>query len=503
MSTSIRRNPTEEEKQIIFRRYGGRKCFATGHSIPDSEDVHFDHILALDAGGTNDLSNIAPMCAEHNMQKKTMSLGDFRTKLRIRAFFEQGANQTLNHLLQFCRNNRMIDKFGSAVSVSPSGDNVVIESANVQRIEVPLHKCPITGWGYFYATLPVALIGSDDGTGEGTGLQPRFLIEDKVFNLYQHFQHYPVLQPSIGRVDNGRVKIFDGQHKIAGLLWNERKYFECKVYCEDADTRILNRTNISAHDRYSQTRFSASIMIGKLGKEFAEALDAYRASPGEEKTEDGLLGFIVQRDPGVTKKSDLMKTFRSGLYDFILNHESNGLSALVSKSSRSNAQQPITVDMLQKSLFKDFLFRNTVDEDMNTEGYLREVEMSNLVFFFNLLYEEGLSRYAEADADERRRLSRIMGSKPMIAWSDILKGAICATMELYDQQDRDRPFYRRLSDKDKDKIQRVVHRLLDWAIWNSPEDSEIDRMLNNKQTAVRDWLKEHGLSTGYLLGAEM
>ena len=500
MASSIRRQLTDQEKEEILRIHG-RICFATRHPIPAGEKIHFDHIRALDAGGSNELNNIAPMCAEHNMQKKTMSLGDFRTKLRIQEFFAQETKQTLNHLLQFCKKQKMIDGFGAPVSISHKGDKVVLSPASPPTIEAPLHKCPTTGWEYFYMTLPVALIDSDDGTGENTGLQPRYLMEDKVFGLYQHFHKYPVLQPSIGRIDGARVKIFDGQHKIAGLLWNERDHFECKIYSEGADVRRLNLTNINAHNQYSQTRFAAPIMISKLGGIFVEAFDEYSDSSGEERTESGLLEFIMRRNPGMTAKSDLMKTFRSGLYSLVLKHESNnGIYSLVSESSRKNEHQPITVDMLDKSLFKNFMVRDVVADDMNTDSYKRRVEIDNMAFFFNLFYEEGLNCYAEAGKDERRRLKRIMGSKSMIAWSGILKGAICGVMGLLDEEERKRPFYRDLSDDTKDKIRKVVRRLMNWALWDSPEEAEIDKFRNSAPSVVRNWFRDHGLHTDYLLG---
>ena len=42
--------------------------------------------------------------------------------------------------------------------------------------------------------------------------------------------------------------------KAAALLWNGQKKIDCKVYL-DPDMRLLNQANISAHDKYSQTRF--------------------------------------------------------------------------------------------------------------------------------------------------------------------------------------------------------------------------------------------------------
>jgi hypothetical protein len=37
-------------------------------------------------------------------------------------------------------------------------------------------------------------------------------------------------------------------------------------------------------------------------------------------------------------------------------------------------------------------------------------------------------------------------------------------------------------------------------MWNAP-NSEIDRVLSDNKTSVKDWLKSNGLTTGYLMGA--
>ncbi len=58
-------------------------------------------------------------------------------------------------------------------------------------------------------------------------------------------------------MNKDRVLLFDGQHKVAALLWNGRRDFECKIYL-NPDLRLLNETNILAHDTFSQTRFDAS-----------------------------------------------------------------------------------------------------------------------------------------------------------------------------------------------------------------------------------------------------
>jgi 5-methylcytosine-specific restriction endonuclease McrA len=86
MTVTLKRQLNGDEKAQILERHG-RKCFATGHEIPADETVQYDHIRAYAESGATELNNIAPMCEQHNKQKGTLSLEDFRVKLRLEAFF--------------------------------------------------------------------------------------------------------------------------------------------------------------------------------------------------------------------------------------------------------------------------------------------------------------------------------------------------------------------------------------------------------------------------------
>ena len=275
MVSTLKRQLNDEEKIIILERFG-RRCYANGHAIPEDEQVQYDHIHAHSLGGDSELNNIAPMCGQHNKQKGPLSLGEFRTKLQLDAFFERGAKLTLRDLLAFLQQNKEIAEYGLPVVASAEDGHIKLDmqSGNLNHT---LYKCPATGWQYFYSTLDISILDSDDEGDQGIGLQPRYLIKDKVFSLYRHFQGHPVLQPSIGRITGSHIRLFDGQHKVAALLMNNRKVFECKIYL-NPDLRLLNDTNIAAHDAFAQTRFYSSIMVMKLGAEFAKDFEDFKNS---------------------------------------------------------------------------------------------------------------------------------------------------------------------------------------------------------------------------------
>lgn len=502
MAVTLRRQLSDEEKMLILERHG-RKCFATGHEIPAEDPVQFDHIRAFSEGGDTELNNIAPMCGPHNRDKGTLPLEEYRVKLLLRAFFSTGDSLTLRDLLNYLKTKGEFAGYGQSVAIHAQDGNVQIETAS-KLYTYPLYSCPTTGWKYFYATLPIDVLDSDDGEDGNAGLQPRYLIFDKVFELYQHFQRHPVLLPSVGRVRDHRIFLFDGQHKIAALLWTGRREFECKIYL-DPDLRLLNQTNISAHDKFAQTRFYSSIMVLKLGGEFGADFEKYKNSEdGMPKSEAGFMRYL-EHDPSQSMtRADRNRRFRSYLYNSILQDEDNKLTRFVSTANRSTDEKPLTIDMLSKSIFACFLYPEPVDDDMTTDAYRRDREVSNIVLLMNMLHDLALGAWnpkANVHDGTQRKLARLFRSRAVMAWTELLKDSVCAKLDIVDAEDRLRPFYRELTKSQLDLVKRCVERLVAWQMWAAPPDSEIDRILADNKSAIKAWLKDKGLTTGYIMGA--
>ena len=502
MTTTLKRQLTDDEKEHILRTHG-RTCFSNGHNIPDNEAVQFDHIRAFVKRGESEINNIAPMCEMHNKEKGTLPLGDFRVKLRLKEFFAMGDAQTLKHLLKYLKDMGDIQHYGQSVVVQRLDGHVRIESPwNTTTHD--LYQCPTTGWEYFYATLPIDVLDSDDNDELKIGLQPRSLIDNKVFNLYRHFQQHPVLQPSIGRIHNNHIVLFDGQHKIAGLLLTGRKHFECKVYLSP-ELRLLNETNISAHDMFSQVRFYSSKMIEIYGKEFGTDFENYKTLDDSSiKSEAGFMRYLEKASKQTITMAERNKRFKSFLYQSIKDDQNNRIATLVSVGNKSTDKCPLTVDMLSKSIFTHFLYKWPTEDNIATDAYKREKEIANNIALMNLLYDLALKEWnpeASPNDPTQVRLKRLFRSKSIIAWSGLIHSAICGILNLDDAEERMRPFYRDLSPQDIERIKRVIERLIDWKFWDSPPNSEIDHVLADNRSAITHWFKNNDLTTGYLMGA--
>ena len=246
-------------------------------------------------------------------------------------------------------------------------------------------------------------------------------------------------------------------------------------------------------------------MVAKLGAEFGAAFENYRKlDDGTAKTEAGFLKFLEADIAQTLTRGERNERFRSYLYNSVLETNDNRLTNFISKGNRSSDEKPLTIDQIRKSIFSNFLYELPVDEDLTTSQYKRDQEIENVVSFMNLLHDQALRNWnpeAGRNDAEQWRLRRLFGSKPMMAWSELLRDAVCAKLELTDREDQARPFYRDISPEQWKRIKKMVDRLVDFKIWNSPPDSEVDRVVSEKKSAIKDWLKGKGLTTGYLLGA--
>ena len=61
--------------------------------------------------------------------------------------------------------------------------------------------------------------------------------------------------------------------------------------------------------------------------------------------------------------------------------------------------------------------------------------------------------------------------------------------------------HREFSEEELERVKFVAARLVDWKMWDSPADDEIDQIRLDNDGAVKNWLKDKGLTVSYLLGS--
>jgi hypothetical protein len=78
---------------------------------------------------------------------------------------------------------------------------------------------------------------------------------------------------------------------------------------------------------------------------------------------------------------------------------------------------------------------------------------------------------------------------------------VCGKLNLQDADDRESPFYREFDEVEKTLIRDVLARLCNWKFWSAPPNDQIDKVLSYNKGELKQWFKDKGLTTGYLMGA--
>ena len=185
-------------------------------------------------------------------------------------------------------------------------------------------------------------------------------------------------------------------------------------------------------------------MVMKLGSQFGGDFGEYRdIEDGKPKSEEGFVDYLRSKD--TLTRAEVNKRFRSYLHNSVLETEGNKFAYYVSPGNRRTKEKPLTIDMISKSLFSNFLNQSPVTDNLATDAYMRDSEIQNMIHVMNMFVDLALHQWdpkADSHNGMQVKLERIFGSKSMMSWSEILKDAVCAKLEINDSDERIRPFYR-------------------------------------------------------------
>ncbi|WP_235894749.1 HNH endonuclease [Candidatus Thermokryptus mobilis] len=88
-------------KEQIFKRDNYR-CVVCGRGREDGVEIHADHKVPIQNGGTNTVDNGQTLCSEHNYLKKTYSQTEFGKRFIIR-LYEEAKVKGDKRMEKFCK----------------------------------------------------------------------------------------------------------------------------------------------------------------------------------------------------------------------------------------------------------------------------------------------------------------------------------------------------------------------------------------------------------------
>jgi len=111
-------------KKAIFRR-DNYKCVVCGRGRKEGVEIHADHKIPLDKGGTNTIGNGQTLCSEHNFLKKNYSQTEFGKRFLIR-LYKDAIQKNDKRIVEFCKESfDVYDKYGINSHIKrPNHDNI-------------------------------------------------------------------------------------------------------------------------------------------------------------------------------------------------------------------------------------------------------------------------------------------------------------------------------------------------------------------------------------------
>jgi len=508
----MRRQITESEKQLLLDRHrrsdGKIYCFIDDEPIDDEKSIQFDHIDPFAKSEDTSLDNIAPVCKNHNLAKKDMSLSEYRDKLSIEKLFKSkedvGKQLKLNDVLESKFNSEYgfvvkydYDETNETISLKYYSDSKQTKLPEIKKYSV--FECPISKLKFFYAQVPVSNILNDGKEESEIELQPRPLIIDHFWNLYRHLRVNTQLQPSICRVEGDNpIFIFDGQHKAAARIWAGAKFLDAKIFIEP-DVIKLMKTNLVAHDKLKQLRFYSSILADKLAQIYGVNWQKY-IETADKKTEKGFCSFVKYSETSTDENP--VKQIEAFIVESILKHSDNKMLPFIAPENKTGKQYAISRDSLKKYYFRYFVTSPPLDIEIDSKDDFRNQEIDNNIKLLNILAERTLidKWNPDSNSSEHKKADRIYRAGSVMAWFPLLRNVIFNKLDLINPNEAERILFRNILEEKWKLIDGYVDRMFSHKIWID-KDPNIDIVIGNKKSELtRKLFEDNGLTDKWVLG---
>lgn len=161
---------------------------------------------------------------------------------------------------------------------------------------------------------------------------------------------------------------------------------------------------------------------------------------------------------------------------------SSKLAQYVAEASK-DASYPITLDLLNRTIFPTILYLEPSSAKFNSTEDYRNSEVDNFTEVANILVEEThLDNWVtnvkgKTLTNEQLKARRIWHKGAVLTWSPYLKSILYFALQFITNDEREKMLYRApIDDRQKDIIRMCLNRLFNHPLWDEPE-GEIDSLL--------------------------
>ena len=386
------------------------KCFICGEEI--DLDLHhnynIDHIRPLANNGKDEESNFAITHEHCNKSKQDADLEVARTLAQLSKIIKdvEAKKQTpsLKHILlvyggskydfsYIIENDRILYSFSDMADVS------------IKSTEVFTDK--LSGEKSAFIKVPIEYLYHDEI------INPRGLNSSISLLIKEFHKGNPQLHISLARLSDGRIQIFDGQHKAAAQIMLGVRELIIRLFI-DTDIDRMTETNMNAGSKLKQIAFDKSIVRQLHDTLYAERIKKYQDDHG---LPDDRLDFSE------ANLVDYFKGERGNIKTYIINSQkntitrnsNNKLQAYINFEGRGT-ELPLSYSTFEKTMLSAFINPKTIlntnldykaDEGRNP----RILEKDQMIQLCNIIAEELLIEKYDADIGTYRLENKIAEGK--------------------------------------------------------------------------------------------
>ena len=247
------------------------KCFICGKEIDlDLNQTNIDHIKPLANGGKDDVSNFAITHEHCNKSKKDADLVIARKLLQLEDIIKdaESKNETpsLEHVLKYNGGSKFDFKYkieGSKIkySFSEMGDDEIRYSDIFVDELSKEQTC--------FISVPLEYLYHD------RIINPRGINSTISLLMKEFYKSNPQLHLSLARIDDNKIKVFDGQHKAVAQIMLGVRNIVVRLFI-NPDVDRLTETNTNAGSKLKQIAFDKSIVRQLHETLYAETLSKYQ-----------------------------------------------------------------------------------------------------------------------------------------------------------------------------------------------------------------------------------
>ena len=382
-----------QELTSKLNRIQSSKCFICQKSIDlELQSTNIDHIVPLKTRGKDAEENFGLAHESCNKSKLDANLNVARILHRLKdiqeeVFHVEGKAASLKHVLaafggsefdfRYKINGNKLEYSFSEIGENNLKSNDIYEDKLTDKSGKNKEKTS-------FVEVPIEYLFHDDI------INPRG-INTSISKLVKEFyKGNPQLHLSLARIDDGKLKIFDGQHKAVAQILLGTKRLLVRVFI-DSDVDRLTETNTNAGSSLRQIAFDKSIMRQLNNTLYAERIKKYQDDhhmPEDDFnfSEQQLIDYFKGENVNVKKyiidsiKHSITYSKDNKLKDYI-DFEGKAKEVPISYSAFSKA---ILDQLIDSKQFLDTPINYKSDEGLNP----RELQINQIVDLLNVVANE-------------------------------------------------------------------------------------------------------------------